>query len=169
MGTFLQRREGDRLSRLTVFVDLPALRRQVKSEPKGDPARLRFRIAEALMHQMIPLRVRQELMLDIGPKARRELVLVALRHGDPELDLHHPVCVDFLGFWSHPYNLGDRVELEFLDARTLRAHGPKGDWRTDADPGLGRATMRAYFGEPCLDPDLKASCLAALAKLVQAS
>jgi hypothetical protein len=29
--------------------------------------------------------------------------------------------------------------------------------------------MKAYFGEPCLDPDLKASCLEALIKLVRSS
>lgn len=168
VGTFLQRREGNRLSKLTVFVDLPSLRRQVKGEAKGDPARLRTRIAQALMRQAVPLRVRQELMLDIGPKARRELVVAALRRGDSELDLNHPVCAAFLDFWSHAYNLGDRVELEFLDARTLRAQGPLGGWHTEADPGLGRATMRAYFGEACLDAALKAECLEALAKLAQA-
>jgi hypothetical protein len=105
-------------------------------------------------------------MLNIGPKARRELVVVALRRGDPQLDLNHPVCLDFLGFWSHPYDLGNRVELAFLDARTLRAQGRLAP---EADPGLGRATMKAYFGEPCLDPDLKASCLEALIKLVRSS
>jgi hypothetical protein len=92
------------------------------------------------MRQAIPLRVRQELMLNIGPKARRELVVAALRRGDPQLDLNHPVCLDFLGFWSHPYDLGDRVELAFLDARTLRTHGPKGDWP--------RRRTRGWVGPP---------------------
>jgi hypothetical protein len=162
VGTFIQRRDGAVLAKLTFFVDLQALQRHVGPWAKWDTSQREQRVMEGFMQYKIPLKAIQELLLDIGPKARRELSVGVLKRGNPELDLEHPVCQAFLNFWSKPFNVGAKLVLEFSGPSSIRISGPFGRWATDQDPGMGRAMMKAFFGDASIDPALKEGFFKAL-------